>query len=129
MARLLSIQGLHPGTAPRVASSDPGPHADQGAAATRPSRLESGSGDGAIADFVTPPSVVVHRAATNQAIDAALCGLPEHYRAAIHLRLWEDLSFAEIGSRLEISDDCAQKLYGRAIVRLRQLLGPGHEPG
>jgi RNA polymerase sigma factor (sigma-70 family) len=92
-------------------------------------RLESGSGTGATLGSVTPPSVVVQREAADAAIDVALSALPEHYRAAIRLRLWDDLSFAEIGARLEISDDCAQKLFGRAIARLRHLLGPGHEPG
>jgi RNA polymerase sigma-70 factor, ECF subfamily len=95
----------------------------------RPARLECGSGDGAIVGSITPPSVVVQRDASREAIETALRALPEHYRAAIHWRLWEDLPFAKIGSRLGISDDCAQKLYGRAIVRLRELLGPGHAPG
>jgi RNA polymerase sigma-70 factor, ECF subfamily len=95
----------------------------------KPVRLECGSGGGAIADSITPPSVVIQRDASREAIETALRALPEHYRAAIHWRLWEDLPFAKIGSRLGISDDCAQKLYGRAIVRLRELLGPGHAPG
>ncbi len=55
--------------------------------------------------------------------------LPEHYRMAIALRLWDDLSFVEIGSKLAISEDSARKLYGRAINRLRDLMGPGHDPG
>jgi RNA polymerase sigma-70 factor (ECF subfamily) len=94
-----------------------------------PARLESGSGGRAVAGSVTPASIVFEREASNAAIDAALRTLPEHYRAAIHWRLWEDLPFAEIGARLGISDDCAQKLYGRAIARLRERLGSGHEPG
>ncbi len=94
-----------------------------------PARLESGSGGGAIPGSVTPPSVAAERDASNEAMDAALLALPDHYRAAIQWRLWEDLSFAEIGSRLGISDDCAQKLYGRAIARLRERLGPGHDVG
>jgi RNA polymerase sigma-70 factor, ECF subfamily len=94
-----------------------------------PARFESRSGDGAIPGSVTPPSIVVQRADSNEAIDAALSALPEHYRAAIRWRLWEDLPYAEIGSRLEISEDSAQKLFGRAIASLRKLLGPGHDPG
>ncbi len=78
---------------------------------------------------MTPPSVVVQREASNEAMDAALSALPEHYRAAIHGRLWENLSFGEIGSRLGISDDCAQKLFGRAVAKLRERLGPGHDLG
>jgi RNA polymerase sigma-70 factor (ECF subfamily) len=91
--------------------------------------LESRGGDGAIPGSVTPPSVVFQREASNAAIDAALEALPEHYREVIHWRVWDGLPFAQIGSRLGISDDCAQKLYGRAIARLRDELGPGHEPG
>jgi RNA polymerase sigma factor (sigma-70 family) len=91
-------------------------------------RIESGSGSGAIPGSVTSPSDVVERDAASKAIEAALGALPEHYRAAIRWRLWDDLSFAEIGARLAISDDCAQKLYSRAIARLRGLLGPSHAP-
>ncbi len=96
---------------------------------TIPARLGSGSGGGAIPGAITPPSAAVQRDARNEAIEATLRTLPEHYRAVIQWRLWDDLSFAEIGSRLGISDDSAQKLFGRAIARLRKLLGPGHEPG
>ena len=56
-------------------------------------------------------------------------GMPDHYRMAIAFRLWDDLSFVEIGSRLAISEESARKLYGRAIHRLRELMGPGHDPG
>jgi RNA polymerase sigma factor (sigma-70 family) len=94
-----------------------------------PDRLESGSGGGAIAGSMTPPSVVAERAASDEAMDAALRASPEHYRSVIQWRLWDDLSYAEIGSRLGISDDCAQKLYGRAIARLRKRLGPDYDPG
>ena len=87
-------------------------------------RLESGSGGGAIPGSITPPSVVAERDASSEAMDAALRALPEHYRSVIHWRLWTNLSYAEIGSRLGISDDCAQKLYVRAIARLRERLGP-----
>jgi RNA polymerase sigma-70 factor (ECF subfamily) len=94
----------------------------------RLARLESGSGGGRIQGSITPASRVVERNASNQAIEAALRSLPEHYHAAIKWRLWDDVSFAEIGSRLGKSDDCAQKLYARAIARLRKMTGPGHEP-
>ena len=77
-------------------------------------RFESGSGPAAIKGSVTPPSVILQREAADAAIDAALSALPEHYRAAIRWRLWDGLSFAQIGTRLGISDDCAQKLFGRA---------------
>ena len=81
-----------------------------------------------LAGAITPPSAVAQRADCQQAIDAALRELPEHYRAAIRLRLWDQLSFAEIGDRLALSEDCARKLYGRAVARLREAMGPRHDP-
>jgi RNA polymerase sigma-70 factor, ECF subfamily len=94
----------------------------------REARLGSGSGANPVVAAVTPPSVFVERESSNEAIAAACRKLPEHYQKAIRLRLWDELSFAEIGSTLEISEDSARKLYGRAIVRLRELLGPDHDP-
>jgi RNA polymerase sigma factor (sigma-70 family) len=91
-------------------------------------QLDLVNGGDALPGQITPPSVVAERDASHEAIETALRALPEHYRAVIQWRLWDELSFADIGPRFEISDDCAQKLYGRAIARLRQLLGPGHAP-
>ncbi len=62
-----------------------------------PVRLDSCSGGEAVAGTVTPPSVRAQRGASREAIDAAMGALPEHYRMAIALRLWDDLSFVEIG--------------------------------
>jgi RNA polymerase sigma-70 factor, ECF subfamily len=92
-----------------------------------PARLESASGGRAIPAAITPPGDAVERDARNEAIETAIRDLPEHYRAAIQWRLWDELPFAEIGSRLGISDDSAQKLYARAITKVRELVGPGHE--
>jgi RNA polymerase sigma factor (sigma-70 family) len=90
------------------------------------SRLETGSEGAAIAASNTPASLIVERADSNEAVEKALRGLPQHYQAVIEWRLWNDLSFAEIGSRLGMSDDSAQKLYARAIARLRKLTGSSH---
>jgi RNA polymerase sigma-70 factor, ECF subfamily len=92
-------------------------------------RLDAGSGGGAMAGTLTPPSVRAQRGASREAIDAAMDGMPDHYRMAITLRLWDELSFVEIGSRLAVSEESARKLYGRAIARLRESMGPGHDPG
>ena len=92
-------------------------------------RLDSGSGGGPMAAVLTPPSVQRQRDASRAAIDAAMDALPEHYRTAIALRLWDELSFVEIGSKLAIPEESARKLYGRAIARLREVMGPGHDPG
>jgi RNA polymerase sigma-70 factor, ECF subfamily len=94
----------------------------------RLTRLGSGSGGGLIPGSITPASLVVERNDSNEAVETALRSLPEHYQAAIKWRLWDDQSFAEVGSRLGMSDDSAQKLFARAIARLRKLTESGHEP-
>ncbi|MGP0067976.1 MAG: RNA polymerase sigma factor [Isosphaeraceae bacterium] len=92
-------------------------------------RLDSEGVGGPMAATLTPASVRAQRGDSREAIDAAMNGMPDHYRMAIAFRLWDDLSFVEIGSRLAISEESARKLYGRAIHRLRELMGPGHDPG
>ncbi len=94
----------------------------------RVARLESGIAGEAFTGSITPPYLVVERDDSKEAIQRALRSLPRHYQAAIEWRLWDDLSFAEIGLRLGMSDDCAQKLYARAVARLRKLTGSGHAP-
>ena len=44
--------------------------------------------------------------------------LPEHYRMAIRLRLWDGLAFTDLGERLGLSEDSARKLFGRAVLRV-----------
>ncbi len=116
-------------TAPRLAPSDSDPHVDQGAAAAqaRPAGVrERWRCD----PWLHHAAGRRRRARGVQRGDRSRpAALPEHYRAPIKWRLWEDLSFAEIDSRFAVSDDCAQKLYGRAIARLRELLGPRHDTG
>jgi RNA polymerase sigma factor (sigma-70 family) len=87
------------------------------------SRLEPGSEGAAIPAPNTPAGLIVERADSNEAVGRALRCLPQHYQTVIEWRLSNDLSFAEIGSRLGMSDDSAQKLYARAIARLRKLTG------
>ncbi|MFH0947091.1 MAG: sigma-70 family RNA polymerase sigma factor [Planctomycetota bacterium] len=43
-------------------------------------------------------------------------------RNVIVFREWEGLSFAEIGRRLELSDDAARKRYKRAVPRLAEVV-------
>jgi len=53
----------------------------------------------------------------------ALAGLPEPQRVVVHLHRFEDLSFAEIGRALGISEGAARIRAFRAYDRLRALLG------
>ena len=79
-------------------------------------------------DLDTPASVIARRNDDREAIESALNLLPEHYRRLIQLRIWDDLTFPEIGRQLGLSEDSARKLYVRAMARLRESIGPGHEP-
>jgi RNA polymerase sigma factor (sigma-70 family) len=73
-----------------------------------------------IPDRAASPSQVAQKADAHAALDAALAQLGERYRVVVRLRVWDRLSFAEIGARLAISDDAARMLYGRAIAKLRE---------
>lgn len=54
---------------------------------------------------------------------AALERLSPDYRIAVLLRHRENLSFAEIGQRMNRSEEAARKLWTRAIRQLQQELG------
>jgi RNA polymerase sigma-70 factor (ECF subfamily) len=53
----------------------------------------------------------------------ALGELPEDYREVIVLRHLEALTFPQVAQRMERSQDSVEKIWMRALVRLRQLLG------
>ena len=53
----------------------------------------------------------------------ALARLPEDYREVIVLRHLQGLPFAEVAHRMERSVDSVEKLWIRALARLRHLLG------
>ncbi len=92
-------------------------------------RIESGGAAGDIPGTTTSPSQAADRNASQAAVDAALAGLPQRSRRAVHLRLWDRRSFVEIGAELGISEDAARMLYGRALAKLRESMRPGHDPG
>jgi RNA polymerase sigma-70 factor (ECF subfamily) len=52
-----------------------------------------------------------------------LAQLPEDYREVIVLRHLEELMFPEIAERLDRSVDSVQKVWVRALAKLRQLMG------
>jgi RNA polymerase sigma-70 factor (ECF subfamily) len=56
-------------------------------------------------------------------LNGALAKLPEDYRQAVNLRNVENLSFVEMGQRLNRSEEAARKLWARAIKLLQQELG------
>ena len=61
-------------------------------------------------------------------VAAALAELPEEQRAVVHLKIWEDLTFAEIAEALGISANTAASRYRYALDKLEGLLRPLCEP-
>jgi RNA polymerase sigma-70 factor (ECF subfamily) len=57
----------------------------------------------------------------------ALQLLPEDYREAIVLRHLEGLTFPEIATKMERTEDSVKKLWARALVRMRRALEVRHE--
>ena len=55
----------------------------------------------------------------------ALGRLPADYREAIILRNLEELPFAEVANRMGRSEDAVQKLWVRALARLRATMDEG----
>lgn len=52
----------------------------------------------------------------------AFLELPERHRAVIEMRIWDGLSFVEIGRRLGCQEDAARMHFQRALRRLHRLL-------
>jgi len=97
----------------------------------RPRAVRIGYG-GAAGDppgTTTSPSQAAQNNASREGLDAALGGLSERHRTVIHLRIWDQMSFAQIGTKLDVSEDAARMLYGRALARLRESMRPGDDPG
>ena len=59
-----------------------------------------------------------------QALAAALGELPPDHRAVVHLKLWEEMSFAAIATALNISPDTAASRYRYGLDKLRDRLRP-----
>ncbi len=61
-----------------------------------------------------------------QMLAAAVERLPNEQREVVILKIWNELTFAEIGSVLEISQNTAASRYRYALGALRKILQP-HE--
>jgi RNA polymerase sigma-70 factor (ECF subfamily) len=77
---------------------------------------------GLIAPQSSPSQQAVQREQAVQLANA-LKQLPEHYQEVIVLRHLEELSFPAVARRMERSLDSVKKLWMRALVQLRQVLG------
>ncbi len=58
------------------------------------------------------------------ALTAALAELPAEQRAVVHLKLWEQMTFAEIAAALDIPPNTAASRYRYGIDKLQALLRP-----
>lgn len=63
-------------------------------------------------------------AAFREALEKALAELPEEQRTVVQLKLWSELTFAEIAETLTISQNTAASRYRYAIDKLRLQLRP-----
>ena len=83
---------------------------------------------GAFSAAASGPSERAVRREREHALRRGLMGLPEHYRLVIRWHHRERLSFDAIAARLGITPEATRMVWGRALVRLRDSLGPGHDP-
>jgi RNA polymerase sigma-70 factor (ECF subfamily) len=58
-------------------------------------------------------------AADHEALIAALAGLPEEQRSVVHLHVWEDMTFREIGELLGQPTQTIASRYRYALEKLR----------
>lgn len=58
----------------------------------------------------------------------ALARLPEDYARVLTLRHLDSLSFPEVAERMGRSVDAVEKLWARALVKLRREMAPEEEP-
>jgi RNA polymerase sigma-70 factor (ECF subfamily) len=74
-------------------------------------------------DLFTPtPSA--DEQAFREAVSSALAALPEEQRAVVHLKIWEEQTFAEIAEALDIPANTAASRYRYALDKLEGLLRP-----
>jgi RNA polymerase sigma-70 factor (ECF subfamily) len=59
-----------------------------------------------------------------QDIEAALCRLPAEQREVLVLKIWQELTFEQIGEALEIPPNTAASRYRYALSNLRKHLEP-----
>jgi RNA polymerase sigma-70 factor (ECF subfamily) len=78
---------------------------------------------GVLAAPLSTPSQHVARLEQDVLLADALAGLPEDYREAIVLRHLEGLTFPEVARRMGRSLDSVEKLWLRALGKLRQVMG------
>ena len=79
--------------------------------------------DGALVAQVSSPSQAASKREQGVLLADALTELPEDYREVVLLRNLHGLSFPEVAERMGRTVDSVEKLWLRALIRLRQKLG------
>lgn len=74
----------------------------------------------------TSPSQLVSRSETRRMVLNALQELPPHYREIIRLRHEDGVTNLEASRILNITENAASKLYGRALAALQKLVRGGN---
>ena len=80
-----------------------------------------------IADQALGPDEEAHWREWRHELEAHIASLPEHYRPAVTLYLFEELSYAEIAELLQQPIGTVKVYISRAKYRLRHLLEPRTE--
>jgi RNA polymerase sigma-70 factor (ECF subfamily) len=81
----------------------------------------------ALAASISSPSQQASRREQAVLLADALGELPEHYREVLVLRHLEGLTFPQVADRMGRTLDSVEKLWLRALARLRELMGANHE--
>jgi len=63
-------------------------------------------------------------AAFRESLSRALAELPEDQRAVVHLKLWENLTFEQIATALDIPHNTAASRYRYGLDKMRERLRP-----
>ncbi len=82
---------------------------------------DTGIFDAAVSPSQDPPQVALHREQTER-LRAALLELPDEQRVVIALRIYGDLTFAEIGWQEGASEDTVRSRYRYGLDKLREQL-------
>ncbi|MHC4550802.1 MAG: RNA polymerase sigma factor [Planctomycetota bacterium] len=92
---------------------------------SRPGRVETRNVPGRTAS----PSEHAMATELEQKVHASMTALPDHYRMILRLVQEEGLTLAEAGRRMGRSAKASEKLYGRALSRLSDLVHGKAESG
>ena len=94
---------------------------------TRRKRREVIASDDALFSVVpgeTTPLFESASAGANSSVEAALLRLPPEQREVLVLKIWGELTFAQIGEALDLSPNTVSSRYRYSINALRKILRP-----